>query len=63
MRAAYLGSLRVRRAVGAEEEARVAAGGGGRHGAPVLLPLQDGQAERVRPQTTLRSGASTVLSI
>ena len=48
-----LGMPRVRGTVCAQEEARVAAGGGGAHGPPVLLALQDRQAESMRPQTAL----------
>ncbi len=51
---AHLCALGVRRAVGAQEEARLAADGGAEHRLPVLLPLQDRQAERVRPQAPLR---------
>ncbi len=49
-----LGVLRVRGAVGAQEEPRVAAGDRGGDRPPVLLPLQDGQTKRVRPQPALR---------
>ena len=44
-----LGALRVRRAVGAEEEARIAAGRGPTQRQPVPLALDDRQAVVVRP--------------
>lgn len=57
----HLCALGVRRAVGAQEEARLAADGGAEHRIPVLLPLQDRQAERVRPQAPLRSAIGDLL--
>lgn len=54
----HLGALGVRRAVGAKEEAGVAADGGAKHRLPVPLALQDRQAERVRPHAALQRGTS-----
>ena len=59
-KAADLGMLGVRGAVCAQEEARVAAGCCRGDRPPVLLPLQDWQAERVRPQPTLVADAILV---
>ena len=54
----HLGGPRVRRAVGAQEEARVPAGGRGQHRLAVHLALEDGQAEVVRPQAPLPQRAT-----
>ena len=50
----HLGALRVRRAVCAQEEPGAAAHRSAQHRLPVALALQDGQAECMRPQSTLQ---------
>ena len=53
---AFLGVARVRRRVGAEEEFRVAAGGGVDDGAAVFFALEDRQAIEVCPDTASKQG-------